>query len=164
MNLSLGPMQEPESIIYFPGISDNATKNIEFEFFAISPDISDENNVSIKCVNHVTDIQVDAEDLSFSGCDCAWHRNQVNSKVEFYHNEHGNKKSFDLPKAIPDNNFEGYRHRWQTAKGKKEKVLKAWIKYLDVGDWIHVIKNRKWTGWNESGGPSGRKDSEGVKN
>ena len=90
------------------------------------------------------------------------HLREVQSKVEFYHNEHGNE-DFNLPKPIPDGTFVSYRHRWQTVKGKKEKVLNAWIKYPDQDELIHVVKNRKWAWWNENG-PNGKKDSDDVSN
>jgi len=119
------------------------------------------DNISVKFGNHSLDGWV------FGGYGVSFHDGEVQSKVEYYHNDHGTEESDSLDRSLADSVWYWYRIDIRSTSAG-EKVLDAYVDYDGTDDttqqWTPVMTGRTWTDadWNPPNVPSGGEDSDEV--
>ena len=122
---------------------------------------SSTDNISVKFGNHSLDGWV------FGGYGVSFHDTEVQSKVEYYHNDQGDEESETLAQPMRDDTWYWFRIDIRTSGA--EKVLDAYMDYDGTDDasqqWTPVMTGRTWTdgGWDPSDVPSGGEDSDEVE-
>lgn len=142
----------------------------EFGFnlaFTCSFILSNQANLSIKDGNHGTNGWSLDGRLVFGGFGLSLHRNEVQSKVEYYHNKQGNEQSFSYPngRSLSSTRESKVFLTIRTDRIQKEVVLEVWIDFGDGQGWIKCVNSRKWnsSNWNPSGVPDGKEDSDAIR-
>jgi hypothetical protein len=117
------------------------------------------DNLSIKDGNHGTNGWVFDGKLFFGGFGLAFHRTNVESKAEYWHNQQGSGVTLSYPNGLKlvDNKEYKFFLTLVTDRVKKEVVLNAWLDFSDGKGWVQVMKDRKWgqSGWNPGSVPNG---------
>ncbi|HET8640325.1 MAG TPA: discoidin domain-containing protein, partial [Pseudonocardiaceae bacterium] len=119
------------------------------------------DNISVKFGNHSLDGWV------FGGYGISFHDGEVQSKVEYYHNDHGTEESDSLTRSLGDGVWYWFRIDLRST-GAGEKVLDAYVDYDGTDDttqqWTPVMTGRTWTDgdWDPPSVPSGGQDSDEV--
>jgi hypothetical protein len=131
--------------------------------FMLKPGI---DNLSIKDGNHGTDGWSLDGQYVFGGFGLSIHRDEIQSKVEYWHNDQGNELSFPYPNGIKlvDNKEYKFFLTIRTDRTNQQVVLNAWLDFGDGKGWVHVAKDRKWgqNGWDPGKVPNG-KDKEQIE-
>jgi hypothetical protein len=131
--------------------------------FMLKPGI---DNLSIKDGNHGTNgWSLDGE-LVFGGFGLAFHRTNVESKAEYWHNSQGSGITVSYPnglKLVDDKEYKFFL-TLVTDRVKQEVVLNAWLDFGDGKGWIQVMKDRKWgqSGWSPGNVPTAN-DKEQIE-
>ena len=132
--------------------------------FMLKPGI---DNLSIKDGNHGTNGWSLDGDLVFGGFGLAFHRTNVESKAEYWHNNQGSKVSASYPNGLKlvDNKEYKFFLTLVTDRAKQEVVLNAWLDFGDGKGWVHVMKDRKWgkSGWSPGSVPNGNDKADILK-
>ncbi len=117
------------------------------------------DNLSIKDGNHGTNGWVLDGKVVFGGFGLAFHRTNVESKAEYWHNEQGSGVTVSYPNGLQlvDNKEYKFFLTLVTDRVKQEVVLNAWLDFGDGKGWVQVMKDRKWgqTGWDPGSVPNG---------
>jgi hypothetical protein len=125
------------------------------------------DNLSIKDGNHGTDGWVLDGKVVFGGFGLAFHRDNVESKVEYWHNLQGNGITVPYPSGLQlvDNKEYKFFLTLVTDRVKEEVVLNAWLDFADGKGWIQVMKDRKWghSGWSPGSVPNGQDKADILK-
>jgi hypothetical protein len=132
--------------------------------FMLRPGI---DNLSIKDGNHGTGGFAFDGKLVFGGFGLAFHRDNVESKVEYWHNLQGNGITIPYPNGLKlvDNKEYKFFMTLATDRVKQEVVLNAWLDFGDGKGWIQVMKDRKWgqSGWSPGSVPNGEDKADILK-
>jgi hypothetical protein len=132
--------------------------------FMIKPGI---DNLSIKDGNHNTDGWSLEGQYAFGGFGLAFHRTNVESKAEYWHNSQGNGITVSYPNGLQlvDNKEYKFFLTLVTDRVKEEVVLNAWLDFGDGKGWIQVMKDRKWghSGWSPGSVPNGQDKADILK-
>ncbi|HJU58267.1 MAG TPA: hypothetical protein VJ583_00835, partial [Nitrososphaeraceae archaeon] len=122
------------------------------------------DNLSIKDGNHGTNGWVLDGDLVFGGFGLAFHRTEVESKAEYWHNNQGSGMTVSYPNGLKlvDNKEYKFFLTFVTDRVKQEVVLNAWLDFGDGKGWVQVLKDRKWgqSGWSPGSVPNGNDKAE----
>ena len=125
------------------------------------------DNLSIKDGNHGTDGWVLDGKVVFGGFGLAFHRDNVESKAEYWHNLQGNGITVPYPNGLKlvDNKEYKFFMTLVTDRAKQEVVLNAWLDFGDGKGWIQVMKDRKWgqSGWSPGSVPNGEDKADILK-
>jgi hypothetical protein len=125
------------------------------------------DNLSIKDGNHGTDGWVLDGKFVFGGFGLSFHRNNVESKTEYWHNNQGNGITVPYPSGLQlvDNKEYKFFLTLVTDRVKQEVVLNAWLDFGDGKGWIQVMKDRKWglSGWSPGSVPNGEDKADILK-
>ena len=125
------------------------------------------DNLSIKDGNHNTDGWSLEGQYAFGGFGLAFHRTDVESKAEYWHNNQGNGISVSYPNGLQlvDNKEYKFFLTLVTDRVKEEVVLNAWLDFGDGKGWIQVMKDRKWghSGWSPGSVPNGQDKADILK-
>ena len=125
------------------------------------------DNLSIKDGNHNTDGWSLEGQYAFGGFGLAFHRTDVESKAEYWHNNQGNGISVSYPNGLQlvDNKEYKFFLTLVTDRVKEEVVLNAWLDFADGKGWIQVMKDRKWghSGWSPGSVPNGQDKADILK-
>jgi hypothetical protein len=125
------------------------------------------DNLSIKDGNHNTDGWVLNGKYAFGGFGLAFHRDNVESKAEYWHNNQGNGITVPYPNGLKmiDNKEYKFFLTLVTDRAKQEVVLNAWLDFGDGKGWIQVMKDRKWgqSGWSPGSVPNGEDKADILK-
>ena len=125
------------------------------------------DNLSIKDGNHNTDGWVLNGKYAFGGFGLAFHRDSVESKAEYWHNNQGNGITVPYPNGLKmiDNKEYKFFLTLVTDRAKQEVVLNAWLDFGDGKGWIQVMKDRKWgqSGWSPGSVPNGEDKADILK-
>ncbi len=125
------------------------------------------DNLSIKDGNHGTNGWVLDGKYVFGGFGLSFHRNDVQSKTEYYHNVQGNGITVPYPNGLKlvDNKEYKFFLTLVTDRVKQEVVLNAWLDFGDGKGWIQVMKDRKWgqSGWSPGSVPNGEDKADILK-
>jgi Prealbumin-like fold domain len=125
------------------------------------------DNLSIKDGNHNTDGWVLNGKYAFGGFGLAFHRDSVESKAEYWHNNQGNGITAPYPNGLKmiDNKEYKFFLTLVTDRAKQEVVLNAWLDFGDGKGWIQVMKDRKWgqSGWSPGSVPNGEDKADILK-
>jgi hypothetical protein len=125
------------------------------------------DNLSIKDGNHNTDGWVLNGKYAFGGFGLAFHRDNVESKVEYWHNLQGSGVTVPYPSGLNlvDNKEYKFFLTLVTDRVKQEVVLNAWLDFSDGKGWIQVLKDRKWgqSGWSPGSVPNGEDKADILK-
>ncbi|MDW3604798.1 MAG: hypothetical protein QOK67_07140, partial [Nitrososphaeraceae archaeon] len=125
------------------------------------------DNLSIKDGNHNTDGWVLNGKYAFGGFGLAFHRDSVESKAEYWHNNQGNGITVPYPNGLKmiDNKEYKFFLTLVTDRAKQEVVLNAWLDFGDGKGWIQVMKERKWgqSGWSPGSVPNGEDKADILK-
>ena len=125
------------------------------------------DNLSIKDGNHNTGGWSLEGQHAFGGFGLAFHRTDVESKAEYWHNNQGNGISVFYPNGLQlvDNKEYKFFLTLVTDRVKEEVVLNAWLDFGDGKGWIQVMKDRKWghTGWSPGSVPNGQDKADILK-
>ena len=125
------------------------------------------DNLSIKDGNHNTDGWSLEGQYAFGGFGLAFHRTDVESKAEYWHNNQGNGISVAYPNGLQlvDNKEYKFFLTLVTDRVKEEIVLNAWLDFGDGKGWIQVMKDRKWghSGWSPGSVPNGQDKADILK-
>ena len=125
------------------------------------------DNLSIKDGNHNTDGWVLNGKYAFGGFGLAFHRDNVESKAEYWHNNQGNGITVPYPNGLKmvDNKEYKFFLTLVTDRVKEEVVLNAWLDFGDGKGWIQVMKDRKWghSGWSPGSVPNGEDNADILK-
>ena len=125
------------------------------------------DNLSIKDGNHNTDGWVLNGKYAFGGFGLAFHRDNVESKAEYWHNNQGNGITVPYPNGLKmiDNKEYKFFLTLVTDRAKQEVVLNAWLDFGDGNGWILVMKDRKWgqSGWSPGSVPNGEDKADILK-
>jgi hypothetical protein len=117
------------------------------------------DNLSIKDGNHGTNGWVLDGKVVFGGFGLAFHRTNVESKAEYWHNEQGSGVTVSYPNGLQlvDNKEYKFFLTLVTDRVKQEVVLNAWLDFGDGKGWVQVMKDRKWgqSGWDPGSVPNG---------
>ncbi|MFB5600560.1 MAG: LamG-like jellyroll fold domain-containing protein [Nitrososphaeraceae archaeon] len=132
--------------------------------FKIKPGI---DNFSLKDGNHGTNGWILEGQLVFGGFGISFHRTDVQSKVEYYHSDHGSQVKAVYPnglKLIDDKEYKFFIS-FITDRTKNQVVLNAWLDFGDGKGWTYVMKDRVWglTGWDPGNVPTGN-DKTQIEN
>src|ERR671910_209349 len=132
--------------------------------FMFKPEI---DNLSIKDGNHGTNGWVLDGKVVFGGFGLAFHRTNVESKAEYWHNEQGSGVTVSYPNGLQlvDNKEYKFFLTLVTDRVKQEVVLNAWLDFGDGKGWIQVMKDRKWgqSGWSPGSVPNGEDKADILK-
>jgi len=125
------------------------------------------DNLSIKDGNHgTTGFAFDGK-LVFGGFGLSFHRDNVESKAEYWHNFQGNGITVPYPNGLKlvDNKEYKFFMTLVTDRAKQEVVLNAWLDFGDGKGWIQVMKDRKWgqSGWSPGSVPNGEDKADILK-
>jgi hypothetical protein len=125
------------------------------------------DNLSIKDGNHgTTGFAFDGK-LVFGGFGLSFHRDNVESKAEYWHNNQGNGITVPYPNGLKlvDNKEYKFFMTLVTDRAKQEVVLNAWLDFGDGKGWIQVMKDRKWgqSGWSPGSVPNGEDKADILK-
>ena len=107
------------------------------------------------------------DDWIFGGYGVSFHEETVESKVEYYHNDHGDKETEDLDTTFEEDTWYWFRVDVQTSGS--QKVLNAFIDYDGTDDeswnWTPVMVDRRWVDddWDPPDTPGGAEDSDDVE-
>ena len=125
------------------------------------------DNLSIKDGNHNTDGWNLEGKYAFGGFGLAFHRTNVESKAEYWHNLQGNGITVSYPNGLQlvDNKEYKFFLTLVTDRVKEEVVLNAWLDFGDGKGWIQVMKDRKWghSGWSPGSVPNGEDKADILK-
>ena len=125
------------------------------------------DNLSIKDGNHNTDGWSLEGKYAFGGFGLAFHRTNVESKAEYWHNLQGNGITVSYPNGLQlvDNKEYKFFLTLTTDRVKEEVVLNAWLDFGDGKGWIQVMKDRKWghSGWSPGSIPNGEDKADILK-
>ena len=125
------------------------------------------DNLSIKDGNHGTDGWVLDGKFAFGGFGLSFHRDNVESKAEYWHNNQGNGITVPYPNGLKlvDNKEYKFFLTLVTDRVKQEVVLNAWLDFGDGKGWIQVMKDRKWgqSGWSPGSVPNGEDKADILK-
>jgi hypothetical protein len=125
------------------------------------------DNLSIKDGNHGTGGWVLDGNLVFGGFGLAFHRTNVESKAEYWHNSQGSGVTVSYPSGLQlvDNKEYKFFLTLVTDRAKQEVVLNAWLDFGDGKGWIQVMKDRKWgqSGWSPGSVPNGEDKADILK-
>ena len=125
------------------------------------------DNLSIKDGNHNTDGWSLEGKYAFGGFGLAFHRTNVESKAEYWHNLQGNGITVSYPNGLQlvDNKEYKFFLTLVTDRVKEEVVLNAWLDFGDGKGWIQVMKDRKWghSGWSPGSVPNGEDKADILK-
>ena len=125
------------------------------------------DNLSIKDGNHNTDGWSLEGKYAFGGFGLAFHRTDVESKAEYWHNLQGNGITVSYPNGLQlvDNKEYKFFLTLVTDRVKEEVVLNAWLDFGDGKGWIQVMKDRKWghSGWSPGSVPNGEDKADILK-
>ena len=125
------------------------------------------DNLSIKDGNHGTNGWVLDGKYVFGGFGLSFHRNDVQSKAEYWHNNQGNGITVPYPNGLKlvDNKEYKFFLTLVTDRVKQEVVLNAWLDFGDGKGWIQVMKDRKWgqSGWSPGSVPNGEDKADILK-
>ena len=125
------------------------------------------DNLSIKDGNHNTDGWSLEGKYAFGGFGLAFHRTNVESKAEYWHNLQGNGITVSYPNGLQlvDNKEYKFFLTLVTDRVKEEIVLNAWLDFGDGKGWIQVMKDRKWghSGWSPGSIPNGEDKADILK-
>jgi len=125
------------------------------------------DNLSIKDGNHNTDGWSLEGQYVFGGFGLAFHRTEVESKAEYWHNNQGQGISVSYPNGLKlvDNKEYKFFLTLGTDRVKEEIVLNAWLDFGDGKGWIQVMKDRKWghSGWSPGSVPNGQDKADILK-
>ncbi len=125
------------------------------------------DNLSIKDGNHNTDGWSLEGKYAFGGFGLAFHRTNVESKAEYWHNLQGNGITVSYPNGLQlvDNKEYKFFLTLVTDRVKEEIVLNAWLDFGDGKGWIQVMKDRKWghSGWSPGSVPNGEDKADILK-
>jgi len=125
------------------------------------------DNLSIKDGNHGTNGFAFDGKLVFGGFGLAFHRDNVESKAEYWHNLQGNGITVPYPNGLKlvDNKEYKFFMTLVTDRAKQEVVLNAWLDFGDGKGWIQVMKDRKWghSGWSPGSVPNGEDKADILK-
>jgi hypothetical protein len=129
--------------------------------FKLKPGIE---NLSIKDGNHGTDGWVLDGKLVFGGFGFSIHRTEVQSKVEYWHNDQGQEVASEYPNGITLQNDKEYKFftTMRADRTNQEVVLNVWLDFGDGKGWVLVMKDRKWgmSGWDPGSVPNGDDKAE----
>jgi len=100
------------------------------------------DNLSIKDGNHNTDGWSLEGQYAFGGFGLAFHRTDVESKAEYWHNNQGSGISVSYPNGLQliDNKEYKFFLTLVTDRVKEEVVLNAWLDFADGKGWIQGMK------------------------
>ena len=119
-------------------------------------------NISVKFGNHSLDGWI------FGGYGVSFHEETAESKVEYYHNDHGDDKVVeDLDTPLDEDTWFWFRVDIQTSG--TQKVLNAFVDYDGADDeswsWTPVMVDRRWDDedWEPPDTPGGAQDSDEVE-
>jgi len=125
------------------------------------------DNLSIKDGNHGTNGWVLDGKYVFGGFGLSFHRNDVQSKTEYYHNVQGKGLTVSYPNGLQlvDNKEYKFFLTLVTDRTKQEVILNAWLDFGDGKGWIQVMKDRKWgnSGWSPGSVPNGEDKADILK-
>lgn len=125
------------------------------------------DNLSIKDGNHGTNGWVLDGKVVFGGFGLAFHRTNVESKAEYWHNRQGSGLTVSYPNGLQlvDNKEYKFFLTLVTDRAKQEVVLNAWLDFGDGKGWIQVMKDRKWgqSGWSPGSVPNGEDKADILK-
>ena len=125
------------------------------------------DNLSIKDGNHGTNGWVLDGKLVFGGFGLAFHRTNVESKAEYWHNNQGSGTTVSYPNGLQlvDNKEYKFFLTLVTDRVKQEVVLNAWLDFGDGKGWVQVMKDRKWgkSGWDPGSVPNGDDKTDILK-
>ena len=129
--------------------------------FKLKPGIE---NLSIKDGNHGTDGWILDGKLVFGGFGFSIHRTEVQSKVEYWHNDQGQEVASEYPNGITLQDDKEYKFftTMRTDRTNQEVVLNVWLDFGDGKGWVLVMKDRKWgmSGWDPGSVPNGDDKAE----
>src|SRR5918994_2567457 len=125
------------------------------------------DNLSIKDGNHNTDGWVLNGKYDVGGFGLAFHRDKVESKAEYWHNNQGSGLTVTYPNGLKmvDNKEYKFFLTLVTDRAKQEVLLNAWLDFGDGKAWIQVLKDRKWgqSGWSPGSVPNGEDKADILK-
>ena len=125
------------------------------------------DNLSIKDGNHGTNGWILDGKVVFGGFGLAFHRTNVESKAEYWHNTQGSGTTVSYPNGLQlvDNKEYKFFLTLVTDRVKQEVVLNAWLDFGDGKGWIQVMKDRKWgqSGWDPGSVPNGNDKADILK-
>ncbi|MGZ5485023.1 MAG: hypothetical protein ACXWFB_03815 [Nitrososphaeraceae archaeon] len=125
------------------------------------------DNLSIKDGNHNTGGWNLENKYAFGGFGLAFHRTNVESKAEYWHNSQGNGITVSYPNGLQlvDNKEYKFFLTMVNDRVKEEVVLNAWLDFGDGKGWILVMKDRKWghSGWSPGSVPNGEDKADILK-
>ncbi|MGE0172725.1 MAG: hypothetical protein AB7T49_08070 [Oligoflexales bacterium] len=144
--------------VYFDFYQIKPLVNSELEFYAEKTEAVD--NVSTKVGNHSMDGQ-----YTFGGYGCSFHAEEVESKVEYFHNDQGDGESVK-GEAMPAGKLIGYKVQKQNVAGSDEVVMNCYVDYNGDGNWKLAMKDRRWTkkDWKPGGKVPDAKDASEIEN
>jgi len=129
--------------------------------FKLKPGIE---NLSIKDGNHGTNGWVLDGKLVFGGFGFSIHRTEVQSKVEYWHNDQGQEVASQYPNGIILQDDKEYKFftTMRADRTNQEIVLNVWLDFGDGKGWVLVMKDRKWgmSGWDPGSVPNGEDKSQ----
>jgi hypothetical protein len=143
--------------VYFDFYRIKPLVNSEFEFYAEKTDGVD--NISTKIGNH----SLEDEDYTFGGYGCSFHQKEVESKVEYFHNDQGDGEHAD-GESMPPDKLIGYKIQKQNVAGSDEITMNCYVDYKGDGNWTLVMKDRRWkkSDWKPGSVPSA-KDADEIE-
>src|SRR5215213_3764561 len=125
------------------------------------------DNLSIKDGNHGTNGWILDGKVVFGGFGLSFHRTDVQSKAEYWHNNQGSSTTVSYPNGLQlvDNKEYKFFLTLVTDRVKQEVVLNAWLDFGDGKGWIQVMKDRKWgqSGWSPGSVPNGNDKADILK-
>jgi hypothetical protein len=149
---------------YFSQLSTAGYNTVMTGTFMFKPGI---DNLSIKDGNHGTDGWVLDGQLVFGGFGIAFHRNEVETKVEYWHNRQGSDVTITYPNGLNliDNKEYKFFITFITDRVNQDVVLNAWLDFGDGNGWVKVMTDRKWgqTGWSPGSVPNGNDKADIIK-
>jgi Concanavalin A-like lectin/glucanases superfamily len=149
---------------YFSQLSTAGYNTVMTGTFMFKPGI---DNLSIKDGNHGTDGWVLDGQLVFGGFGIAFHRNEVETKVEYWHNRQGSDVTITYPNGLNliDNKEYKFFITFITDRINQDIVLNAWLDFGDGNGWVKVMTDRKWgqTGWSPGNVPNGNDKADIIK-
>jgi hypothetical protein len=123
------------------------------------------DNVSVKDGNHGTGGFAFENSLVFGGFGFAFHSNETESKVEYWHNNQGDTvhASFPANKTLQSNGEYRTFFTLRTDRTNQRVVLNVWLDFNDGSGWTKVMTDRTWqnSGWDPGSIPNGD-DAEDI--
>ena len=117
------------------------------------------DNLSIKDGNHGTDGWSLDGQLVFGGFGYSLHKTEVQSKVEYWHNEQGDEVASVYPnnRQLQTNSEYKTFSTLRTDRVGQRVVLNVWMDFGDGSGWVKIMTDRVWnnSNWSPGNVPNG---------